>query len=39
LGIAIGLAGGIGVWALYESLAQLGRSFRATPRRAAEVFG
>ncbi|MBN9590206.1 MAG: acyl-CoA ligase (AMP-forming), exosortase A system-associated [Alphaproteobacteria bacterium 64-11] len=39
LGIAIGLAGGIAVWVLYESLASLGRSLRASPRQTAKVFG
>ncbi len=39
LGIAIGLTGGLAVWALYESVIRLFRSMRGASRQTADVFG
>lgn len=38
LGIIIGMAGGLGVWFLYETLARMFRSLRGANRQTADVF-
>lgn len=39
LGIIVGMAGGLAVWALYESVIKLLRSMRGAKQQTADVFG